>query len=203
MTFTFKIKYLFNKNIVRTNIKKYKRLPCHVLIRSNFLNRKSFPSFFKIFLSLTAKSNHVFFFNTKHSSNLINIDLIKGYSGLIFLLLFSIEFIIRSGIFEMHDNSLIVRFCCILASFTNFAISIYWSTIPEVKSLFFSDFLLSKFDLIDTWHGSLLYFFILVLSIFILRRSFVLNVDLIEVNIEEKIINKFYFEFSQNYYLAH
>ena len=52
------------------------------------------------------------------------------------------------------------------------------------------DFLVNKFDLINTWHGSLLYFFILVLSIFILRRSFVLNVDLIEVNIEEKIINK-------------
>ena len=78
MTFTFKIKYLFNKNIARTNIKKYKRLPCHVLIRSNFLNTNSFPSFFKIFLSLTAKSNNVFFFNTKHSSNLINIDLKKG-----------------------------------------------------------------------------------------------------------------------------
>ena len=52
------------------------------------------------------------------------------------------------------------------------------------------DFLVNKFDLINTWHGSLLYFFILVLSIFILRRSFVLNVDLIEVNIKEKIINK-------------
>ena len=52
------------------------------------------------------------------------------------------------------------------------------------------DFLVNKFDLIDTWHGSLLYFFILVLSIFILRRSFILNVDLIEVNIEEKIFNK-------------
>ena len=53
------------------------------------------------------------------------------------------------------------------------------------------DFLVSKFDLINTWQGSLLYFFILVLSIFILRRSFILNVDLIEINnIEEKIINK-------------
>jgi len=58
-----------------------------------------------------AKFNNVFFFNTKHSSNLINIDLIKGYSGIVLLLLFSIEFIIRSGIFEMYDNSLIVRFC--------------------------------------------------------------------------------------------
>jgi len=129
---------------VITNIKKYKRLPCHVLIRSNFLNRKSFLSFFKIFLSLTANFNNVFFFNTKHSSNLINIDLIKGYSGLIFLLLSSIDFIILSGIFEMYDNSLIVRFCSILASFTNFAISLYWSTNPELKSLLFSDFLLIK-----------------------------------------------------------
>ena len=41
ITFTFKIKYLFNINIVRTNIKKYKRLPCHEFIRSNFLNIKS------------------------------------------------------------------------------------------------------------------------------------------------------------------
>jgi len=52
------------------------------------------------------------------------------------------------------------------------------------------DFLFRKFDLINSWQGSIFYFFILVLSIFILRRSFVLNVDLIEVNIEEKIINK-------------
>ena len=49
-----------------------------MLIRSNFLNIKSFPFFFKIFLSLTAKFNNVFFFNTKHSSNLINTDLKKG-----------------------------------------------------------------------------------------------------------------------------
>jgi len=68
MTFTFKIKYLFNKNIVRTNIKKYKRLPCHVLIRSNFLNTNFIPSFFKIFLSLTAKSNNVFFVSLKRKS---------------------------------------------------------------------------------------------------------------------------------------
>ena len=32
------------------------------------------------------------------------------------------------------------------------------------------DFLVSKFDLINTWQGSLLYFFILVLSVFILKR---------------------------------
>jgi len=34
------------------------------------------------------------------------------------------------------------------------------------------DFLVRKFDLINTWQGSLLYFFILVLTIFILKRYF-------------------------------
>ena len=54
-----------------------------------------------------------------------------------------------------------------------------------------NDFLLSKFDLINTWQGSLLYFFILVLTIFILKRYFVLNVNVIEIqNIENKIIDK-------------
>ncbi len=53
------------------------------------------------------------------------------------------------------------------------------------------DFLIRKFDLINTWHGSLLYFFILVLTIFLLKRYFILNVNLIEIqNIENKIIDK-------------
>ena len=53
------------------------------------------------------------------------------------------------------------------------------------------DFLLSKLDLINTWQGSFLYFFILVLTIFILKRYFVLNVNIIEIqNIENKIIDK-------------
>ena len=53
------------------------------------------------------------------------------------------------------------------------------------------DFLLGKFDLINTWQGSLLYFFILVLTIFILKRYFILNVNVIEIqNIENKIIDK-------------
>ena len=108
-----------NTNIVEISIKKYKRLPCHELIRSNFLNRKTFPSLFKIFLSLTANFNNVFFFKAKHSSNLINIDLI------------------------------------------------------------------------NTWQGSLLYFFILVLTIFILKRYFILNVNVIEIqNIENQMVDK-------------
>ena len=50
------------------------------------------------------------------------------------------------------------------------------------------DFLVSKFDLINNWVGSLLYFLILVLTIFILKRYFILNVNVIEIqNIENKI----------------
>ena len=53
------------------------------------------------------------------------------------------------------------------------------------------DLLLSKFDLLNTWQGSLLYFLILVLTIFILKRYFVLNVNVIEIqNIENNIIDK-------------
>ncbi len=53
------------------------------------------------------------------------------------------------------------------------------------------NFLFSKFDPINTWQGSLLYFFILVLTIFILKRYFILNVNVIEIqNIENKIIDK-------------
>ena len=50
-----------------------------------------------------------------------------------------------------------------------------------------NDFLFRKFDLINTWQGSILYFFILVLTIFILKRYFILNVNIIEIqNIEKK-----------------
>ena len=53
------------------------------------------------------------------------------------------------------------------------------------------DFMFRKFDLINTWQGSLLYFFILVLTIFILKRYFILNVNVIEIqNIENKTIDQ-------------
>ena len=53
------------------------------------------------------------------------------------------------------------------------------------------DFLVSKLDLLNTWQGSVLYFFILVLTLFILKRYFILDVKVIEIqNIENKIINK-------------
>ena len=53
------------------------------------------------------------------------------------------------------------------------------------------DFFFRKFDLINTWQGSLLYFFILVLTIFILKRYFILNVNVIEIqNIENQMVDK-------------
>ena len=53
------------------------------------------------------------------------------------------------------------------------------------------DFLFKKFDLINTWQGSLLYFFVLVLTIFILKRYFILNVNVIEIqNIENQMVDK-------------
>jgi len=53
------------------------------------------------------------------------------------------------------------------------------------------DFMFRKFDLINTWQGSFLYFFILVLTIFILKRYFIQNVNVIKIqNIENQIIDK-------------
>jgi len=53
------------------------------------------------------------------------------------------------------------------------------------------DFLFRKFDLINTWQGSLLYFFLLVLTIFILKKYLITNVNIIEIqNIENKIIDE-------------
>ena len=53
------------------------------------------------------------------------------------------------------------------------------------------DFLFRKFDLINTWQGSLLYFFILVIIIFTLKRYFILNVNVIEIqNIENQMVDK-------------
>jgi len=53
------------------------------------------------------------------------------------------------------------------------------------------DFLFRKFDLINTWQGSILYFFILILTLFILKRYFILNVNVIEIqNIENQMDDK-------------
>ena len=53
------------------------------------------------------------------------------------------------------------------------------------------DFLINKFDLINTWQGSLLYFFLLVLTIFFLKIYFISNVNVIEIQkIENNIIDE-------------
>ena len=44
-----------------------------------------------------------------------------------------------------------------------------------------NNFIINKFDLINTWQGTLLYFFILVLSLFILKRYFVSDLKVIEI----------------------
>tara|TARA_A100001388_G_scaffold272594_1_gene253146 strand:- start:687 stop:1181 length:495 start_codon:yes stop_codon:yes gene_type:complete len=53
------------------------------------------------------------------------------------------------------------------------------------------DFLFRKFDLINSWQGSFFYFFILVLILFVLKRYFILNINVIEIqNIENKTFDK-------------
>jgi len=48
-------------------------------------------------------------------------------------------------------------------------------------------FVVSKLDFINTWQGTILYFFILIFTLFILKRYFILNVNIIEIqNIEQK-----------------
>ena len=51
--------------------------------------------------------------------------------------------------------------------------------------------LVNKFDLINTWQGSVLYFLILVLAILFLKIYFISNVKIIEIQtIENKVIDK-------------
>ena len=50
-----------------------------------------------------------------------------------------------------------------------------------------NDFLLRKYDIVNTWQGSFLYFLMLILTIFILKRYFIQNVNIIEIqSIEDK-----------------
>ena len=53
------------------------------------------------------------------------------------------------------------------------------------------NFIFRTFDLMNTWQGILLYFFILILTIFVLKRYFILNVNIIEIqDIENEFIKK-------------
>ena len=78
--------------------------------------------------------------------------------------------------------------CLVLEKNTLLNLAVKETKILKKKRM---DFMFRKFDLINTWQGSLLYFFILVLTIFILKRYFILNVNVIEIqNIENQIIDK-------------
>ena len=48
-------------------------------------------------------------------------------------------------------------------------------------------FIVRKLDFINTWEGNILYFMILILTIFILKRYFYSNVNVIETQIIEEI----------------
>ena len=52
------------------------------------------------------------------------------------------------------------------------------------------NFIVRKLDFINTWEGNILYFMILILSIFILKRYFYSNVNIIETQNIEEIINE-------------
>ena len=53
------------------------------------------------------------------------------------------------------------------------------------------NFIISKFDLINTWQGTFLYFLILILTIVFLKKYFISNVIIIEIqNTENQIIEK-------------
>ena len=78
--------------------------------------------------------------------------------------------------------------CLVLKKNTLLNLAVKERKISKKKGKYF---MFRKFDLINTWQGSLLYFFILVLTIFILKRYFILNVNVIEIqNIENQIIDK-------------
>ncbi len=78
--------------------------------------------------------------------------------------------------------------CLVIKKNTLVKLAIRESEISKKEN---NKFIVSKFDLINTWQGSLLYFLLLVLTIFVLKRYFVLNVNTIEIqNIENSIIDK-------------
>ena len=52
-------------------------------------------------------------------------------------------------------------------------------------------FIIRKFDILNSWEGIFLYFLVLILTLFVLKRYFFLNVNIIEIkNIQEEIIKK-------------
>ena len=52
------------------------------------------------------------------------------------------------------------------------------------------DYIIRKFDFINSWQGSIFYFLFLILTIFILNRYFISNIEIIEIQIIEEKTNK-------------
>ena len=50
--------------------------------------------------------------------------------------------------------------------------------------------IIRKFDFINSWQGNIFYFLFLILTLFILNRYFISNVNVIEIQIIEKINEK-------------
>ena len=97
----FELKKRLTINNVKIRDKKYKKITFQEFRKSNLLTIYFLLLFSKVLVSLIANSTKVLSFKDKHFSSLNNIDLIKGYLGLISLIFFSIEFIEDTGIFEM------------------------------------------------------------------------------------------------------
>ena len=88
---------------------------------------------------------------------------------------------LRSILIKLED-------CLLLKKNTLVKLAIKERQIPKKEN---KEFIFSKYDLINTWQGSVLYFLILILTIFILKRYFVSAVNIIEIqNIENNIIEK-------------
>ena len=52
------------------------------------------------------------------------------------------------------------------------------------------NYIIRKFDFINSWQGSIFYFLFLIFTIFILNRYFISNIEIIEIQIIEEKTNK-------------
>ena len=52
------------------------------------------------------------------------------------------------------------------------------------------NFIIKRFDFINSWQGSILYFIFLILALFILNRYFISNMSIIKFEIIEEKVNK-------------
>ncbi len=64
-------------------------------------------------------------------------------------------------------------------------------TIQETKTLEQNQkkYILRKFDFLNSWQGSFLYFLFLILILFFLNRYFISNINIIEIQIIEEKVN--------------